>query len=152
MNGSTPNNDTDVSCPERSDALPTPLQNLRIKRYCAALLFLISGIVFAISTHNPKCLAIGLFSLWLAYSGFSIERDYRRAELRESVLICTQVRVSALKNSICLSFRTDEENPSFIQTRYQGGKSHADDFAVGGRYIVYYDSCTPANILAYVPV
>lgn len=137
--------------PQDGSSLPQALKDLRFKQYLAAAGIFLLTLGFTIAARNLRILFVSFLSVWFAYNGFSIERDYRSGKIAEVALICTSVRKSSLSDSFSVGFRTADEYPALYQFKLNGRK-HADEFVPNGVYLIYFNVGAPSQLLAYTPV
>lgn len=138
---------------EQEDFLPTSLQDMRSKLFVIAALIASLSVGCSMLLHNYKVLYFLLFSLYFAFTGEMLRRDYKSGKIIESVLICTSVRKSAVGNMVIVNFRNADENSNemFFQFQLPSRKAF-DQFAPSAIYIVYYNTDNPTHIISSVPV
>lgn len=131
--------------------LPEALYSLRVKQYCFAVVVLFASVGFAIGLKDWRVLFFVLLSLYLAYSGYSLASKYKDGDIEELILICSAVRPSSLKDNVTVSFRTDDEIPSFYQFIVPG-KRNAEKFIPNTAYVLFVSKSDPMHILAYTMI
>lgn len=129
--------------------LPTKLAELCRKQLVVAAGICIGSASFAIAMKNGRFLMFMVFALLLAYRAFNIRKSFFNGAIVEEAVICTSVRRSVVKDSVVVSFRTDEDTPRFFQFVVPD-KRLMDQFIPNATYIVYFNIYEQTRLLAYI--
>lgn len=144
----TPTEDT----PETHEEIPVPLQQHSIKQYVGAVFVAFISAVFTVYLKGPAPLFILLGSVYMAYLGYTVKRDYRRGEIVEQGAVCTGVKPSSVRDRVMVTFRAKVDGKERFYKFYVPSRKSQDEFIVDAPYVIYYRKNAPEALIAYVLV
>ena len=112
-----------------AEALPYAIRRYQVKLLCVSSIFLIAGL--------------------------SVGERYKSGRIREIAVLCTSVSPSRIRNTLIVTFRTEENDCSSGQEYFRfinQSKSEIGNFLVNHPYVIYYDTTDPQTLLTYVTV
>lgn len=148
-------NDTpaeDTPAQKTYEDIPAPLQRHAVKQYAGAVFVAFISAVFAVYLKGPAPLFILLGSVYMAYLGYTVKRDYRRGEIVELGVVCTGVKPSSVRDRVMVTFRTKVDGKERFYKFYVPSKQSQDEFIVDAPYVIYYRQNAPEALIAYVLV
>lgn len=138
--------------------LPGPLYGYKRKLDILALLITIAIIVIAIVSKTWQTVLFLAIPAYLVVKAFLLLRKWNLGAIRGASCTCTQLRKSAIKDRILVTFLvngTEEEEegeegdgPVYLQFSVPG-KKRADEFVVSARYQVYFYTDQQSTLIAY---
>ena len=140
--------------------LNTKKQILRMLNAAESRISHEEALPYAIRRYQVNLRAISpcllcLFSVYLCWRALCVGERYKSGRIREIAVLCTSVSPSRIRNTLIVTFRTEENDCSSGQEYFRfinQSKSEIGNFLVNHPYVIYYDTTDPQTLLTYVTV
>lgn len=130
--------------------LPTPLQRRALAQYAVAALVVFLCALLSIYYKEIYFMAGIIISGLLVYNAISTTLDFLNGQIEEVPVICCNVNETRVRDRTSVTFRTDEEHPSYFEFNVAGKR--ANEFHPNMIYMIYYNVNNPRVLLAYAPL
>lgn len=130
--------------------LPDGLQRRVLKQYGMAIAVALFSIVLCVVYKEPTYLCGLIITGVLIYLGIETKLDFAAGKIMEIPVICASVNAIAVRKSMRVVFRSNDEFPTYYEFIVPGKDTSRinPNFA----YIIYFDPNKPKELLGYTPI